>query len=402
MPKPSFGHEIEALLDRLEKAGFEGWIVGGAVRDHLLGREIGDIDLATDATPDALLGLFPGSIAVGRQFLSMRVPVEGRMFEVTTYRTEGAYGDHRHPDVVEAAASIEEDLCRRDFTIGAICYHPKRGFYDPMGGLADLEAGVVRAVGDPDRRFEEDALRILRGIRLAAELNFTIELDTRAAMARRAFLLPTLAGERLLRELSRILLSDHPETLDPLIEADGLRFLGIGCDRGLGPLATLPSDPIPRWSAFLLATGGRIDGIGDRLSMSRRLRDGVRETIDAAKMLSAGHTSPAIKRVMSKVGPHRTGDAVEVGRVCGLFTEQDAMEIAGRMQGILQRGEPYRREMLTISGRDLVARGYTGKAVGKALDALLNYVIEHPEANQYTRILSDLMQGDTMGLQNEE
>lgn len=394
---------LRQLFAVLEGAGYEVWVVGGAVRDHLLGRPVHDYDLTTDAPPEAIAALFPDAIGTGRQFLSMRVSVGEDRYELTTYRTEQSYGDHRHPGVVRPAAHIGEDLCRRDFTIGAICYHPLRGYYDPLGGMSDLRSGRVRAVGEAARRFEEDALRILRGIRLASELGFVIERATAAAMAAKAGLLPSLSGERMLCELDRILRGAHPGALDALLERGALAFLGI---EGRGPLAllgTLPPDPIPRWAALFAGMPrprAALARASAALRMPGALTGGVAASLDAMAGLEGERTDRNLKRMMGRYGPARVADGIRAGGACGRLSPVEAEDLSLRMQGILQRGEPYCRGMLAVNGRDLIRLGYRGKAVGETLDRLLARVIDCPAYNEYNKILADLMQDARMGLQN--
>ena len=159
-----------AILERLEGAGHEAWAVGGCVRDSLLGLAPKDWDLCTSARPEEMETVFSGwqVIPTGLRHGTLTVRLEGENWEVTTYRTDGAYTDHRHPDGVAFVREVEADLARRDFTVNAMAWHPRRGLFDPMGGRKDLEGKTLRCVGEPARRFGEDALRILRGVRFAA------------------------------------------------------------------------------------------------------------------------------------------------------------------------------------------------------------------------------------------
>ena len=193
LPLPEHVGEI---LRRLEAAGHEAWCVGGAVRDALLGREPGDWDVTTSAPPEAVLSLFaPHALPTGLRHGTVTVG-GGRGVEVTTFRRDGTYRDHRRPDHVEFTPSLTEDLARRDFTVNAMAVSLRGEVSDPFHGREDLSAGLLRAVGDPDRRFEEDALRILRGLRFASRLGFAIEPDTAAAIRRGAPLLRHIAPER--------------------------------------------------------------------------------------------------------------------------------------------------------------------------------------------------------------
>lgn len=204
-----------AALDALENAGFETWIVGGYVRDALLGRPSSDIDIATQAHWQDVQRVFEGqgyrTHETGTAHGTLTVIVDEQALEVTTYRSDGAYADARHPNQVSFVRTIAEDLARRDFTMNALAYHPARGLFDPYGGHADLEARIIRAVGDPDRRFSEDALRMLRACRFAAELGFAIDPNTFEGMLANKGLLPRISTERITHELQRLLLGELPD-----------------------------------------------------------------------------------------------------------------------------------------------------------------------------------------------
>ena len=198
-----------AILERLESRGHEAWAVGGCVRDSLLGLSPHDWDLCTSATPEEMTAAFSGwpVIPTGLRHGTLTVRLEKQNWEVTTYRADGDYTDHRRPDSVRFVTRVEEDLSRRDFTVNAMAWHPVRGLLDPFGGAADLKARVLRCVGDPRRRFEEDALRILRGARFAARYGLTAEEATAAAIHQGRGELRRVAPERCMMELRRLLVA---------------------------------------------------------------------------------------------------------------------------------------------------------------------------------------------------
>ena len=181
-----------------EAAGFETWAVGGCVRDSLRGAVPHDWDLCTAARPEQMQAVFAGErvLETGAKHGTLTLLTDGGPLEITTFRADGGYSDGRHPDGVRFVAHIEDDLARRDFTVGAMAWHPERGLCDPFGGLDDLQEGVLRAVGDPDARFQEDALRILRAVRFASQLGFAVESETAAAMRRQLARLDCVAAER--------------------------------------------------------------------------------------------------------------------------------------------------------------------------------------------------------------
>ena len=197
------------VIEALEDAGFEAWLVGGAVRDGLLGRPASDADVASSALwPQAAETLRRRGVAVhetGTAHGTVTAVVQGEPVEVTTFRSDGTYSDGRHPDKVRFVGSIEEDLARRDFTVNAIAFHPRRGLRDPFGGQRDALSGVIRAVGDPGERFSEDGLRVLRACRFCAQLGFTVEDGTLAAMRSCKSMVLSVATERVTAELNRLL-----------------------------------------------------------------------------------------------------------------------------------------------------------------------------------------------------
>ena len=203
-----------ALLTRLHAAGHAAYAVGGCVRDSLLGQTPHDWDLCTSATPEQVLELFGKAhcIPTGLQHGTVTVKHGGELYEITTFRTEGAYSDGRHPDHVAFVPDVKEDLARRDFTINAMAYNVEEGLIDPFGGQNDLAAGIVRAVGEPQRRFEEDALRILRLYRFAARFSFAIDPATGQAARALCRHLDCVSEERIAEELSRLLAAPAPGT----------------------------------------------------------------------------------------------------------------------------------------------------------------------------------------------
>ncbi len=205
--------KVNAIMETLREAGFEAYAVGGCVRDSLLGKRPHDWDITTSALPEQVKKLFRRTVDTGIAHGTVSVLLGKEAYEVTTYRIDGDYTDRRHPDHVTFTRNLKEDLKRRDFTINAMAYSAREGVVDLFGGMKDLEEGIIRAVGEPEERFEEDALRILRAVRFSAQLDFTIEEDTFRAVAALSGSLKEISAERIREELMKILLSDHPEGL---------------------------------------------------------------------------------------------------------------------------------------------------------------------------------------------
>lgn len=210
------------IIRELNNRGFEGFVVGGCVRDSLLGKTPNDWDITTSATPEEVKAIFPKTFDTGIEHGTVTVVFKNEHgydnYEVTTYRIDGKYSDHRRPESVEFTRSLEEDLKRRDFTINAMAYSEDRGVVDLFGGMEDLKSGIIKCVGEASERFDEDALRILRAIRFAAQLGFEIEEKTREAMKNQARFLSDISAERIQVELSKLLVSDNPGRLEEAYE----------------------------------------------------------------------------------------------------------------------------------------------------------------------------------------
>jgi len=206
------------IIERLETAGFEAYVVGGCVRDSLLGKTPHDWDITTSALPEEVKSLFSHTVDTGLKHGTVTVLIEKEGFEVTTYRIDGKYDDGRHPNQVEFTLSLEEDLKRRDFTINAMAYNPSRGLVDLFGGINDLDNKIVKCVGNPNERFSEDALRMMRAVRFAAQLDFEIEANTRSAIKELSSTLSVVSAERIREELCKLLVSDRPGDIVTLYE----------------------------------------------------------------------------------------------------------------------------------------------------------------------------------------
>ena len=205
--------KAEYILETLYGAGYEAYVVGGCVRDAILGREPEDWDITTSARPQQVKALFPRTIDTGLQHGTVTVMLRGEGFEVTTYRIDGSYEDSRHPSQVSFTADLREDLRRRDLTINAMAYNPKEGIVDLFDGMKDLERRCIRCVGDPEERFSEDALRMLRGIRFAGQLDFTIEEGTLQAIQKQSDSIGKVSVERIRTEITKLLLSKRPDKI---------------------------------------------------------------------------------------------------------------------------------------------------------------------------------------------
>lgn len=259
---------VSAVMRLLEDAGFECFVVGGYLRDSLLGRPTFDVDLATSATPEDVMHSLPhySVIPTGIQHGTVTVLTDDGPVEITTFREDGSYSDYRHPDEVQFAKTIEEDLSRRDFTINALAWNEKRGLIDPWGGKSDLRKSVIRTVGDANQRFREDALRIFRGLRLSAELAFHIEDETSEAMCNCMHLLQFVASERLQVELNRLLVGENAvPVLQKHIDVLLVVIPEIACVDKLRHMPAAERIPAPE---FRDSTMKRVTSLNNRECMS--------------------------------------------------------------------------------------------------------------------------------------
>lgn len=421
--------EAERVIGALESAGQEAWAVGGCVRDSLLGRPVNDVDIATSApwreTERICRERGMGVFETGAKHGTVTVACDGRTFEVTTFRTDGSYTDGRHPDRVRFVSSVEEDLARRDFTVNAMAWHPRRGLLDPFGGRDDLQAGIIRAVGEPERRFSEDALRILRGARFASQLGFSIEGRTFTGMLDQRGNLAGISAERVAHELTGLFTGAHVHcalmscadivctVLPELAPMRGLdqrtkyhiydvyEHCAVACQ-------SVPAKPFVRWCALLhdvgkpstFFTDGKgvghfyghaeagvpiVEEIGKRLKLppafTRRMA-----------LIVRYHDTPVepepkyVKRML-----HRLDDDVELFRVLCDVKRADALahapqwrsgyetanELDRVMDRVLEQDAAFSLKQLAVNGDDVQALGVKpgpeiGTLLGEALDAVID------------------------------
>ena len=340
-------------------------MAGGCVRDTVMGRRPSDWDVATSAPPEAVRALFARTVPTGLRHGTVTVLYGGRACEVTTYRLEGAYSDHRRPDGVRFTSSLEEDLSRRDFTVNAMAMDAAGHITDPFGGREDIARGIIRCVGEPERRFSEDALRMLRAVRFAARLGFEIDGPTREAIYACAPLAASLSAERVASELRGVLASPRPDMVWQLADS-GLLAAYVSPGGGArAPLASLPAYArLAHWCAQLEANG-MIASAQDFLRALKLDGRTVRTASAAAGILRSG--SRDYKRLL---------------RDCGREAVLSAYPHSRALRQVLRSGECWSLDRLDIGGDDLAALGYSGRDTGRALRALLEHVIDHPQDNR--------------------
>ena len=389
----------KTIIQVLNDNAHDAYVVGGCVRDSILGRDPGDWDITTSAHPQDVKRLFRRTVDTGIEHGTVTVLMDDGEYEVTTYRIDGKYTDARHPDSVEYTDDLTEDLRRRDFTINAMAYSDGKGLVDAYGGMEDLSAHVIRCVGDPDERFEEDALRILRAVRFAAQLGFDIEEHTARAIKNHVPRLALVSKERVFAEMNKALCSEHPEAL-ALIYAQGMEssisesfsLIREEAAAGMRQAAYLRKERYLRWAALMRELSPK-----DAERILRELKSDV-DTIRHVRMLVKvlkEHTPvrPAeIRRLLNEIGPDLFEDMIALKRFgFGRFAREDYDRSLTEFYGILERGDAYTVKALKISGADLIANGVQpGPHMGDILSGMLEAVIENPSLNTKEQLLGML------------
>ena len=424
---------------QLNQAGFEAYLVGGCVRDLLMGRTPGDYDLTTSAAPEQVQAVFSGcrTIETGLRHGTVTVLLEGLPLEITTFRTDGGYSDHRHPDSVRFASTLREDLARRDFTVNAMAWHPEKGLQDLFGGRQDLEAGVIRCVGSPSQRFSEDALRILRALRFAAVLGFSLDPATAEAALEQRALLACVSRERIAAELTKLLCGRDmrrvvtacwPVLAVPVPELAAMagfdQHSRYHCYDVLTHCAAaaeaVPPEKVLRWAALLHDAGkpacftldpegaGHFYGHAKRSAamaeeILTRLRFD-RETIRRVRALVELHDYPidppdgsperAVRRLLSRLGETdffallalKRGDALAHAPAFRARAEAcSRFESLGRE--LLQQQACFSLRDLAVRGGDLMELGVSGPALGALLNRLLEAVMDGRVPNEKQALL---------------
>lgn len=434
--------QVDTIIRTLQDHGYEAYAVGGCVRDSILGRSPEDWDITTSAMPNETKALFARTFDTGIEHGTITVLLDGEGFEVTTYRIDGKYEDSRHPKEVTFTRNLREDLLRRDFTINAMAYNEKDGLVDIFGGMEDLHKGIIRCVGDANARFSEDALRILRGVRFAAQLGFDIEEETKRGMQKLATTLQNISAERIQAELVKMLISDRPDLLRTayelgitkqfLPEFDTLmiteqetphHMYNVG-EHTLHALLNVRADKILRLTMLFHDMGkpafktmdenGRAHfkkhAIGSEAitkEVLRRLKFD-NDTLNKVSRLVYYHdyrmpaTAKNVRRAMNKIGEDIFPYYMQVRRADVLAQStykrdekiQNLDDIERIYGEIVAAGQCVSLKELAVNGQDLIQAGMKpGKEIGEKLKELLEIVIDNPEMNTKAELLRQLGTG---------
>lgn len=432
---------IAFVLERLEEKGFEAYVVGGCVRNYLLGLPRKDFDVTTSASPEEIKSAFFDfrTIDTGIKYGTVTVISEGEPVEITTYRIDGEYADGRRPDNVSFSGSLEEDLKRRDFTVNAIAYNPKNGIIDLFGGLTDLKNKVIRAIGNPDRRFNEDGLRILRALRFASCCGLEIEKETADSIHRNRRLLEKIAPERISSELNKLLCGDCGQVLREFHDVFGVflpeieKCVGfeqhtryhnrdvfehtVAAVEAIEPikrlrLAMLLHD-IGKPDYFTLApdgTGhfkGHANGSTEIAESFLKRMKYDNETAERVICLIKHHDmviendERLIKRYLNRFGEemffdiikvHIADDSAKDPQFMSRIEKYHAAEETAKE--MIRKKECFSLKNLAVNGNDIKEMGYNGAEIGEALQFLLTLVIENKCVNNKDELLSRLKKGD--------
>ena len=427
--------EANSVIEKLQKNGNSAYAVGGCVRDALLGKEPFDFDITTDALPQQVKKLFERTIDTGIAHGTVTVMIDSVPIEVTTFRTDGEYIDNRKPQSVTLVKDVSEDLSRRDFTVNALCYNDREGIIDLFGGIEDLKNKVIRAVGDAEKRFCEDALRILRGVRFSAQLGFSIEEKTKEAMKKCAHLVKNLSVERISAELDKILMSYSPEHIRLLYDLGILEhIMPEMCDcfntsqntrwhiydvgtHSVEVVKNCPKVDYLRYGALLHDWGkphtkginelgedmfrnhGKVsEDLAEKFCRKYKFSNERRDKIVRLVKYHDIEILPEkkyVKRAINKVGDDIFYDLICLKRADCL--SQNLELTASRLpyintlfslyEEIKQNKEPFGVKNLAVNGNDLKEMGFSGKKIGEVLNMLLEKVIENPELNEKEKLI---------------
>lgn len=381
--------DVLYILQTLTDVGFEAYIVGGCVRDSLLGVPPKDWDITTSAKPDETKNLFARTFDTGIQHGTVTVVLNHTNYEVTTYRVDGEYDDCRRPNSVAFTKNLEDDLLRRDFTMNAIAYHPQMGYQDPFGGMQDIAAKTIRGVGDPSLRFQEDALRMLRCVRFAAQLGFTVEESTSRALCDNRALIQKISAERIREELGKLWLCKF-QSQTPLLWNSGLlaeidpllsERLTKKADAVMQQLPAAKGDAVLSWSIVMQDyTPDEAAAFLRRLKFSNADYKRIRLLVDYIKRPLPADAYP-LRQLAGKLGVDVLFQLLTLHNI--LQPSAAVCATTACFQQILDQGDCLTLKDLAVDGGMLIAAGVPqGKLLGEVLSQLLDFVHQFPKKNR--------------------
>lgn len=430
---------IKYILKKINNHGYEAYVVGGAVRNYLLGKDIADFDVTTNALPDYIEKLFEKTIPTGKKFGTITVLHDNNSYEITTFRSDGVYSDGRRPDSVSFSKELKEDLKRRDFTINAMCMDYDENIIDYFGGKEDLKNGIIKCIGNPDERFNEDALRMIRAVRFMTQLRFTIDEETRLSIIKNSHFIKAISIERIHDELNKILLSEKPsrgirmlvntglmdyiipeylstvgfnqhnpyhdkdvfehvmEVLDNIEPKLNLRLAAVFHDISKPECFTQDENGRGHFYGHHIKSATVTKEIMRRLKYSNDLIEDVSTLIRYHYLKEIDMKDKGVKRFINNVGIDRLDDmfALNIADIKGKSSTANFDKVEAlrkKCNEILNNKEPLNRKDLDIDGNDLENLGIKkGKLYGELLDKALELVLEFPEKNNKEELTEYIM-----------
>ncbi len=376
---------VEYILSRYEETGYEAHCVGGCVRDRLMGLSPQDYDIATNAPCEVTMELFSKVIPTGIKHGTVTVVIDDENYEITRYRIDGEYHDHRRPESVEFTDDFKLDLSRRDFTVNAMGYNSKLGLCDPFGGKEDINNGIIRTVGEPDKRFSEDALRMLRGIRFSSRLGFEIEQKTLDSITKNAHTLCEVSAERIAVELLKTLEGKTPSLVSKIINAKGLESFGLKVCGETEALDRLPCSPLLRLAALTLLCKADIKSVCNRLKLSN-----MQKSQALANHQIIGRENLRLEFIKPRITELGYEGCAEAIRSYGILNDTDPSPLLDALENARINGHPYCLEMLALKGGDIKALGFEGEEISKIQSRLLDEVLRNPNLNEPEKLYNIL------------
>lgn len=399
--------KVKYIIDKIYENNYEAYIVGGCVRDAILGFEPNDYDITTSATPKVIKDIFRDfkCIDIGIEHGTVSVVIDDDIYEITTYRIEGEYKDHRRPENVDFTSKLEEDLKRRDFTINAMAYNEKEGLIDLFGGNIDIENKIIKTVGNPYNRFNEDGLRMIRAIRFSSKLNFKIEDNTLLAIYDNAQIIKNISLERITDEFNKIILSNKPENVIYLFKTKLLNYLNISSEEDENKIAELYKkiSILNKFDKVLVKRLVALDYLIKELNIN--CNSFCKELVYSKKIIKNHNiililmkeinikelNKVKVKKILNRIDKSLFEEYLDISRVI-YEDEKNFAKIIYILKEIEENNECYTVKNLKVNGKDIMALGYENKAVGEILNYLLKEVIIKPGLNEKSLLIEKIQE----------
>lgn len=399
--------KVKYIIDKIYENNYEAYIVGGCVRDAILGFEPNDYDITTSATPKVIKEIFRDfkCIDIGIEHGTVSVVIDDDIYEITTYRIEGEYKDHRRPENVDFTSKLEEDLKRRDFTINAMAYNEKEGLIDLFGGNIDIENKIIKTVGNPYNRFNEDGLRMIRAIRFSSKLNFKIEDNTLLAIYDNAQIIKNISLERITDEFNKIILSNKPENVIYLFKTKLLNYLNISSEEDENKIVELYKkiSILNKFDKVLVKRLVALDYLIKELNIN--CNSFCKELVYSKKIIKNHNiililmkeinikelNKVKVKKILNRIDKSLFEEYLDISRVI-YEDEKNFAKIIYILKEIEENNECYTVKNLKVNGKDIMALGYENKAVGEILNYLLKEVIIKPGLNEKSLLIEKIQE----------